>query len=615
MATPSKKMGAARLVAVPPQRKPRLRSLVQQERDLVALVDAQGIVTYLSPAVAPMLGYAPEAIVGTHLSTLALPDDSEALRKMFGDALRAPNKQLSGSYRLRAKDGFTRWVKAHSTNLLQTPGVGAVVVHFHEIPQRQLAPRSSRRKVRATEHFVQFYESDAFLLERLSDFVGMGLQSGGVCLVVATQAHRDGLEARLRARGLNLAAARTNKTYVALDADETLAQFMVNEQPDPERFNAVVGALIARAARKRRPVRAFGEMVARLWAANNQAAAIRLEELWNDLAQRSASLALFCAYAMPNLIGEENEAWFNSICQQHARVIPTESYTTLARLDERLRAISILQQKANSLQAEIAERKAAQQRALEALEETTRQMETFVSIVSHELRTPITSLKTSIQLARRRMAQEPRPGSPSPAALLERTETQIRRLTRLIDDLLDLSRVSSGRLELRETWCDLGQVMQKLVESERLAHPNRLIQFEPPAAPLLVRGDPDRLEQVGVNYLANALKYAPVDRPIIVRVERKDAQVQVSVEDQGPGIPTEEQERIWDMFYRAPGIGVQNGSGIGLGLGLHLSKMMIEQQGGQVGVKSEDGQGSVFWFALSLAEPPSAENSLALHEL
>jgi hypothetical protein len=119
---------------------------------------------------------------------------------------------------------------------------------------------------------------------------------------------------------------------------------------EPGRFHALMQPLMTRGARHHRHMRVFGEMVALLWTAGNQAAAIRLEELWNDLARSAAPFSLFCAYAMPDLAGEENEAAFRAICHQHTRVIPTESYAALSRLDERLRAISELQQKATSLQ-------------------------------------------------------------------------------------------------------------------------------------------------------------------------------------------------------------------------------------------------------------------------
>ncbi len=212
-----------------------------------------------------------------------------------------------------------------------------------------------------SEHFVQFCETDAFLMDSVSAFIGAGLRAGDVVIVLATQPHRESLEERLKGDGLEVAAARVRGQYVSMDAAATLSKFMVDESPEPGRFAEVVGSMIARAAQGRRHVRIFGEMVALLWAEGNRAAAMRLEELWNDLG-KTHSFSLCCAYPMQGFGGEVYEEEFTEICQQHSRVIPAESYTRLSSADERLRAITLLQLKAHSLEAEIAERKGVEDR-------------------------------------------------------------------------------------------------------------------------------------------------------------------------------------------------------------------------------------------------------------
>jgi signal transduction histidine kinase len=105
------------------------------------------------------------------------------------------------------------------------------------------------------------------------------------------------------------------------------------------------------------------------------------------------------------------------------------------------------------------------------------------------------------------------------------------------------------------------------------------------------------------NFLTNALKYSEEERSVEVGAHEDCQQGRVWVRDRGPGIPQDEQEHIWKRFYQARGVEVQSGSGIGLGLGLHISRTIIEQHGGQVGVQSTPGQGSTFWFTLPLAVP------------
>ncbi len=152
----------------------------------------------------------------------------------------------------------------------------------------------SRRPVTESEHSVQFYETDAFLIDSLSEFIGNGLMAGDACIVLATQPHRASLEERLRADGLDVAGIRVRDQYIAIDAATALSKLMVNGSLDPERFVEVIGDVIMRAAQGRGRVRIFGELVALLWAGGNRAAAIRLEELLERPGEDPCLLAFLC---------------------------------------------------------------------------------------------------------------------------------------------------------------------------------------------------------------------------------------------------------------------------------------------------------------------------------
>jgi len=279
---------------------------------------------------------------------------------VLGEIRRSPGKSLRAEYRLRSKDGSWRWFEGSGTNLLQVPGIGAIVGTFRDITKRKLASRSHWSEMSESEHFVQFCETDSFIIHSVSEFIGAGLRAGDACIVLATKPHGESLEERLQGDGLEVAAARVRGQYVSIDAAAMLSKFMVDGEPSSESFAKVVGSMIARAAKGRR-VRVFGELVALLWADGNLAAAIRLEELWNDLGKIHA-FSLLCAYPMHSFGGEVYELEFAEICKQHSHVIPAESYTRLPSLDERLRAITQLQQKVHSLEVEKAERKGAAER-------------------------------------------------------------------------------------------------------------------------------------------------------------------------------------------------------------------------------------------------------------
>lgn len=183
---------------------------------------------------------------------------------------------------------------------------------------------------------------------------------------MATEAHRDELEARLREKGLDVTTAVEDGQLVLLDAAETLSKFMAGASPDPACFAEIIGGLIAPSAEGRPRVRIYGEMVALLWAEGNYDAAIRLEELWNDL-QHKHAFALFCAYPMDGFAGEGPGRGLPGVCTRHSRVIPAESYAALDDAAARLREITLLQQKARSLEAEVEERKRAEELLRSAL--------------------------------------------------------------------------------------------------------------------------------------------------------------------------------------------------------------------------------------------------------
>ncbi len=214
-------------------------------------------------------------------------------------------------------------------------------------------------------HQVQFYEDETFLVECVGRFVGAALGAGDAAVVVATAPHRASIEDRLKEQGVDVPAARAQGRYLSVDAAETLAKFMVGGMPDERRFVAVVGGIIARAARRpRTSVRVFGEMVGLLCAEGNHDAAVRLEQLWNDLALQ-LPFSLLCAYPIGAFGSEAHAAPFLKICGAHSDVTPAESYSAVGSDDERRRIVTQLQQKAGALDHEVRGRTRAEDTARE----------------------------------------------------------------------------------------------------------------------------------------------------------------------------------------------------------------------------------------------------------
>lgn len=169
------------------------------------------------------------------------------------------------------------------------------------------------------EHFVHLYRDDASLLDLLTRFVADGLHGGEAAIVIATPAHLAALDRRLVAEGIDLVAARWQGQFLPMDARAALRQFMLPTGPDAAHFARVMAEVLARARRKGRKVRAFGEMVSLLWADGQAEATIALERLWNTFCEREA-LPLFCAYPQAAFDGDSSEA-LAEICRAHSRLI------------------------------------------------------------------------------------------------------------------------------------------------------------------------------------------------------------------------------------------------------------------------------------------------------
>jgi signal transduction histidine kinase len=218
----------------------------------------------------------------------------------------------------------------------------------------------------------------------------------------------------------------------------------------------------------------------------------------------------------------------------------------------------------------------------------------FISIASHELKTPLTSLKASLQLLDK---VKDDPTVVIVPKLIAQSNRSMDKITELVDELLNASRVTQGQLQLNRTSMSIGDLLENCCNHIRLLGKNDLVLEGDKH--LQVFADENRVEQVLVNLVNNAIKYAPASKEIFVIIEKEDNMAKVSVKDTGPGIPYEKQQHIFDRYYRAEYGGNQNQ---GLGLGLYISAGIIKKHGGQIGVISEIGKGSTFWFTLPLSE-------------
>ncbi|HLH62496.1 MAG TPA: PAS domain S-box protein [Ktedonobacteraceae bacterium] len=218
----------------------------------------------------------------------------------------------------------------------------------------------------------------------------------------------------------------------------------------------------------------------------------------------------------------------------------------------------------------------------------------FIGMASHELKTPLTSLKGFTQLLKRMFEKQ---GILEPLPYLTRMDSQLDKLTKLIKDLLDISKMQKEKLPLNIETLDLNELVSQTVEiMQAMIHTHHL-HFESAAQPAAV-GDRDRIGQVLINLLNNAVKYSPDADQVVVRVSADQEQAIVSVQDFGKGIAPVHHQKIFDRFYQISDDDDKPFSG--LGIGLYISSQIIKQHHGRLWVESQKGSGATFYFALPL---------------
>ncbi|HEX2629807.1 MAG TPA: PAS domain-containing protein [Chitinophagaceae bacterium] len=226
------------------------------------------------------------------------------------------------------------------------------------------------------------------------------------------------------------------------------------------------------------------------------------------------------------------------------------------------------------------------------------QKDDFIKMASHELKTPVTSIKGYIQLLQKLMEGDPT-SKPAYKTYLVTVDKQISKLTKLITDLLDITRIETGILQLNKNKFSINDLVHSIATDMQLTAPSHKIIVQEKAATLVV-ADQDRISQVLINYITNAIKYSPTGDRVVLEVDANHREAIVSVTDYGIGIHQPDQAKVFERFYRAPGINAQNYPGFGIGL--FIVQEIIARHHGKTWVVSEKGKGSTFYFSLPLNE-------------
>ncbi len=590
-------------------------------------------------------------------------------------------------------------------------------------------------------HFVRFYDEDSRLLEEVADFIDGALCTGGVGIVIATADRIAGLRQRLAGLGsLGDEACWFSGELITLDAEDALAQFMIDGWPDERRFDDTIGKVVRDACVKGKAVNAFGEMVAVLCAQGMYDAAVRLEQMWNALREK-CTFSLFCAYPWHLFPTNELAGAFQRVCAEHDHVCSHSHLPASADPKDMHLRLAQLEQETIALRTEVARRKELEQtlrrrekefadfvenaaeglhrvgpdgiilwankaeltmlgyrweeyvghhiaefhadppvigtilarlRAgetlydqparlrckdgsikhvvihsngyledgqlrytrcftrdatdryqleqayierealLDELTRTDRAKDEFLAMLAHELRNPLAPISAAAQLLE--MVSSDADRVKQIAGIIGR---QVGHLTSLINDLLDVARVTRGLIVLAEDPLDLRHILSDAIEqaAPQIRARQHQLALYLPSEPANVVGDRKRLVQVVANMLTNAAKYTPEGGNIDVRLRVLPDEVVLDISDNGIGMAPELVTRVFDLFAQAER--TPDRSQGGLGLGLALCKSLVESHGGNVHAESDGpGKGSTFTARLPrLASGPiAAHDSSAAHE-
>jgi signal transduction histidine kinase len=484
----------------------------------------------------------------------------------------------------------------------------------------QVESRAASRPSASCEHLVQFYQSEDFLRDVVTRFLGDGLHAGEPCVVIAGRSRLNRFARGLQANGFDVPEARRDGRLKLLEARETLATFMDGTLPNERRFRQSVGSLIEETLREKRgSARAYGEMVDLLWKDGNHRGALRLEELWNDLAKQH-SFSLLCAYSMANFYRESHGKKFREVCSCHGRVLPSDSFDPTAKDEDQFLQIALLQQRAQSLEHEIEKRREleealrgalAERRRTEALlrqaqqeaDRANRAKSDFLAVMSHELRTPLNAIIGYKDLMDQGLGG---PLTDAQRGYLGRIEIASSQLLRLVDQILNLARIEAGKEELTLEAYDLCAGVSEasaLIEPAATAKGLTLRSLVPMQAITCVT-DAGKVRQILLNLLSNAVKFTERGH-VQVACRTEDGWVEASVIDTGPGIHEEDLGSVFEPFVR----GRQRGAARGTGLGLPVSRQLARLLGGEVSVASTVGQGSTFTLRLPIAPARKARDA------
>jgi PAS domain S-box-containing protein len=651
------------------ERERRFRALMEHSADGIVLLDGHAEITFTSHTQTGILGYSAAEVMGRSVFELMHPDDLSEARSQLEQLLKSPEGTKRSQIRFRAKDDYWCWLECIAVNLLDEPSVKGVVVNYRDISDRKRSEDEIRRlnaelesrveertaqleaanqelQIEISEHrrtervLRESQERFQLLVDGVKDYAIFMLDAQGRIASWNAGAERicgyrpgeilareyscfypeEDVKAGLPQKNLEI-AAMTGKLeregwHIRKDGSLFWASVVISALHDPSGKLRGFVKVTRDVTERRRTEQALEQLRRRheliLNAAGDGIGGVSTTGACTFI---NPSGAHMLGWSQEELIGQPLHD-----CIHHSEPGGTPHSASECTLLEALRGEShhandevmwrrdgssfpveyistpIRDEQGQIVGAVIVFHDITERQAIERMKDE------FISVVSHELRTPLTAIRGALGLlASGNLCAE----GGACRRMTELAVSNADRLAALVNDILDLERIESGRVNMQEEVCNAGNLMRQATDLVRVTAEAQAISLSVSPAPHYVRCDPDHIIQVLLNLLSNAIKFSSRSSSVSLSAAPQEEVVVFRVQDHGRGIPANKLETIFERFQQVDASDSRDKGGTGLGLA--ICRSIVRQHGGRIWAESTFGQGSNFFFTLPRADKPASE--------
>jgi len=530
----------------------KYRYLIEKGADVIGLINKKHRLDYISPSILQVLGYTPDEMKNMkNPFKLIHPSEFAKIMKMYITLLKNPGGEVKQTLRIRHKNGLYIWIDSIGTNYLHDKTINAVIVNFRDITFRKIREEReillgdiSKTLGSSIDYKTTIQNIKKFIIPHIADYIRIVLVDENKQIKDITAFHSD-------TKKLSLVDKLYNNYKDETDNDYGVRHILLSGKPE------IMPHVSLEEVTKRSGPEKLKRTITALGLTSYMGVPLTIQN-------KTIGVIIFSSTRKERIYTNEDLLFAQEIARRISNAIEN------ARLY------------------------ADAQHALQIRDE-------FISVASHELKTPITSLKLYLQVMQKQLEEK---GEEKLAVPLVKVNEQISKLTKLINDLLNVSKIEHGKLEFVMNETDLNDLVQETVE---------VVQASTRKNKIIIKGkitekitaDGYRIYQVLTNLLTNAIKYSPQATKIIVSLKQQKGQVCISVRDFGIGIDKKSQKHLFEQFYRVTN--PQEKTYPGLGMGLYIASEIIKYHGGSMTVKSRKNGGSIFSFSLPLKEDNSTQ--------